>query len=145
MARDLTTSSAETRASGSAGPEAGTLTITATGHVSVSLWPAGGLLEHAYEQIETHLVGAVTLGDLTLWYDDEGRFKDEPHTNELATKLCGIYGPLVSDIVGTVLITGDTDDEGDTRPLTAEQLHELGAILEQLRPLPMPPIHRNLW
>lgn len=145
MTHDLTTWSAETLASGSAGPEAGTLTITAAGHVSVSPWPAGGLLEHAYEQIETHLVGAIALGNLTLWYDDEGRLKDEPQTNELVTKLCGLYGPLVSDIVGNVLVTGGADAEGEARPLSAEQLLDLGAILEQLRPLPMPPINRDLW
>lgn len=125
-------------------PEASTLTITEDGQTIVSPWPASGLLQHAYSQIGTDVVGALSLDDLTMWYDDEGRLADQPQTNELATKLSGQYGPLVCTIVGRVLITGGVDRNGDTLPLDREQLHQLMAVLDQLRVTPMPRIHPRL-
>lgn len=121
-----------------------TITITADGTVTTNPWPAG-LLEHLYSEIACRSVEIVDLGDVTVWYDDEGPYASAPVTNELITKLLGTYGPLVSDIVGTVVLTGGADADGDTLPLDDNQAAELVRCLEQLRHEPMPVLHTHLF
>lgn len=121
------------------------ITVTAAGDVRVNPWPSD-LLRHLYREIDCRTVEMVVLDEgLTAWCDDEGRFIDTPVTNELITKLCGTYGPLVCDIVGTVVLTGGADDEDDTLPLTDLQAGELVLRLEQLRDAPMPRLSPDLF
>lgn len=69
--------------------------------------------------------------DVTFWIDEEGKFKDLP-PNQEATALLKQW--LTHDdrtlnpgdvLVGTVVITGGTDDEGETLGLTPESTEEI--------------------
>lgn len=82
-------------------------------------------------------------GEISVWYDDEGRLADEPQTNELATKLCGTYGDLVCDLVGAVMVTAGTTDAGETMPLSGAQAASFLELLRDLDDTPMPEIDQT--
>jgi uncharacterized protein DUF3846 len=126
--------------------DASTITITPRNEVIVNAWPVESLLSHAYEQLECQTVGALDLDaagvDFSLWYDDEALYNGAPEINELATKICGLQGPLCSEIIGTVMLTGIPNREGDTQPLSRDQAQLLLDLLGELHSAPMPEIHR---
>lgn len=125
---------------------ASTITVTADNEVRVNPWPLESLLTHAYEELECDTVGALDLriGELvfSMWYDDEALLNGTPVVNRLATKLCGLQGPLRAAIHGTVLLTGAPDGVGDTQPLTQAQAQALLEHLQDLASAPMPPLFR---
>lgn len=109
-----------------------TLTLTTAGEIRVNNWPLD-LLQHAYREIGCSCVTTVALGaSLTLWCDDEGLLASAPQANQLATSLCIFHDPLQSVLVGNVVITGGVDAEGDTHPLTPDQVAALLGVLEGL-------------
>lgn len=120
-----------------------TITIHPTGDVFRSDWPdAGQLLQHLYQQMNCSLVAPVSLGEhLTLWCDEEA-FMDEP--NALATKLCGLFGPLNSYLAGIVVLTGPGDSQGRTQPLNGEAAEHLRRVLSRLQHRPWPAIGSTL-
>lgn len=116
-----------------------TITIHPAGDVGVNHWPGAGLLPHLYEQIGCSMVTPVGLGtNLTLWCDDEGLLAAAPQVNHLATKLCGLYGPLRSHLVGAVVLTGPADESGETLPLGPSAVAVLVDIFRTVNNQPMP-------
>lgn len=117
-----------------------TITITDTGLVIVNEWPGRGqLLTHLYEQIGCQLVSKVDLGNrLTMWCDEEAALVEQPSINPTATKLCRLYGPLQSYLLGTVVLTGGADTEHRTSPLSVQAVAVLAKILDTVAALPMP-------
>ncbi|WP_432091425.1 DUF3846 domain-containing protein [Streptomyces sp. NRRL F-5630] len=66
---------------------------------------------------------------LDMWLDDEGLFNHP--VNPLATMLAKRHGFDHQTYHGPVLLTGSADEEGDTLPLTREQMAaHLSALLE---------------
>ena len=76
------------------------------------------------------MIEAVTLSDtLTLWVNEEGKMNGLP-VNEYATKLfASEFGAGIDIIVGNAIITGGSNDEGETLGLADTQVEELVADL----------------
>ena len=72
------------------------------------------------------MIEAVTLPNgLTLWVNEEGKMDGLP-VNDYATRLfVSAFGAGVDIIVGNAIVTGGTDDEGETLGLTNEQIKSL--------------------
>ena len=117
-----------------------TITIHPTGRVVVNGWPGTGqLMPHLYEQIQCSVTTPIELGtQLTMWCDDEGLIAAAPELNQLATKLCALYGPLRCYLVGIVVLTGPADRTGHTLPLGPAAVAVLADILDTVADLPMP-------
>lgn len=78
-------------------------------------------LRAAYEAIGCRLVDIVRLDyDLDMWVDDEGMLVENPdeNINQLATRLCALFGPLRQCIYGNTILTGGADNEGETLGLS---------------------------
>lgn len=65
------------------------------------------------------------LADLSIWVDEEGKLKTLPY-NPRATLIANIPGDI---IVGTVVITGPPDSEGETLGLTFEQIEKVRSVI----------------
>ena len=71
-------------------------------------------------------VQAVDLtADVTLWCNEEGKMNGLPR-NVIATSLWIDQFGETDIIVGNVVLTGGSDDEGEILPLTVEALERLG-------------------
>jgi hypothetical protein len=73
---------------------------------------------------------AVALSEeLTLWLHEEGKLEGLPH-NEVGQVLWdATYGAGTDYIVGNIAITGGTDEEGETLPLTASAVSKIMQML----------------
>lgn len=81
------------------------------------------------KQLQTAVDGfvqAIGIGDeLTLWCNEEGKMMGLPH-NPYAQKLWdNAFGVDTDYIVGNIVLTGGTDDDGHTLGLTDEQIDNL--------------------
>jgi hypothetical protein len=59
---------------------------------------------------------------IDMWIDDEGLYNHEDEPNIYATAFLAQFGQVAQMIMGPVLLTGGADEEGDTLPLTRDQL-----------------------
>ncbi|MEU0311661.1 DUF3846 domain-containing protein [Streptomyces cyaneofuscatus] len=103
------------------------LRIQADGRFELIDWPqpGGGTLNTLLAAIGCRAVDAVTIStDLTMWVDDEGIVTGLP-VNGGATALYAAHKPPHQTYHGTVVITGGVDSEGDTLPLTTDQITAL--------------------
>lgn len=74
---------------------------------------------------------AVSTGHCLFWRDEEGELKEYP-ANMAATYLWWKLNPEMEgrdDLQGPVLVTGPTDEEGDTTPVPDEVIELLQRIL----------------
>jgi hypothetical protein len=102
--------------------------------MAVAISPAGSvelidLSSGSLEKLQTAVGGwvqAIELSnELTLWCNEEGKMIGLEH-NPLAQHLWDrAFGAGTDYIVGTVVLTGGTDDEGDTIGITEEQILSL--------------------
>lgn len=117
-----------------------TITIHPAGAGVTSNWPGSNqLLTHLYAQIGCSLVTPIGLSEqLTLWCDDEGMLAVDAEINEVATKLCSVFGPVRRYLVGSVVLTGPADATGNTLPLGPAAVAVLARILDTVNDLPMP-------
>ena len=85
----------------------------------------GTTSEESYNALSTAVGGLIEAVDISetviMWCNEEGKVYGLPH-NALATKVFTRTFGHVDEIKGDVVITGGTDDEGDTLGLTDEQL-----------------------
>lgn len=65
-------------------------------------------------------VKSPSVGELSVWVNDEGLYDEEAVLNPFATALCAERGFAVP-IVGDVVITGGVDAVGNTKGLTQRQ------------------------
>lgn len=74
-------------------------------------------------------VQAIDLSDrLTMWLNEEGKL-DGLIPNDFATQMfCRRFGEGTDIIVGNIVLTGGTDDEGETLGLTQEQVESFSFI-----------------
>jgi hypothetical protein len=94
------------------------------------------LVDVGLETLQTAVGGyieAVTLSHrATLWLNEEGKLKKLPH-NPYAQQLWdNVYGAKTDYIVGDVVVTGGTDDEGETISLTDAQVNEIVELVEKV-------------
>jgi hypothetical protein len=102
--------------------------------MAVAISPAGSvelidLSSGSLEKLQTAVGGwvqAIELSnELTLWCNEEGKMNGLEF-NPFAQHLwCQAFGAGTDYIVGTVVLTGGTDDEGDTIGITEEQILSL--------------------
>lgn len=92
------------------------LVIPVTGHMSEIEWPAQSpdQLRALYRAIGCRTVTVIpgTHDTITVWADDDGLLIQAPELNARASVLC--RGP----VVGTVVVSGGSDSDGDTLPLS---------------------------
>lgn len=70
------------------------------------------------------------LAGFTLWLNEEGKITGLPF-NDIATMLWELsYGAYTDIILGDCVITGGTDDEGETLGLDAEQIDYLEQVIK---------------
>jgi hypothetical protein len=107
------------------------IVITPEQEVSVQQMP----IANEYDFLNTAVAGwiqAVELSEdlegITLWVNEEGKMNSLPY-NQKATFLWEKSYGFTDVIVGTAVLTGGTDDEGETLPLTDVQVAEILALL----------------
>jgi hypothetical protein len=107
------------------------IVITPEHEVSVQQMP----IAKEYDFLNTAVAGwiqAVELSEdlegITLWVNEEGKMNGLPY-NQKATYLWEKSYGFTDVIVGTAVLTGGTDDEGETLPLTDVQVAEILALL----------------
>ncbi len=108
------------------------IVITPEHEVSVQQMP----MADEYNFLNTAVAGwiqAVPLDDnlegITLWVNEEGKLNNLPY-NPLATILWEMSYGFTDVICGTAVLTGGTDDEGETLPLTDEQVAKILAVVK---------------
>ena len=72
-----------------------------------------------------------TADTMTMWVNEEGKLMDLP-INQFGTLFYQRYFGASDIIVGDIVFTGGTDDEGYTLGLDAKQIELLRAILDRL-------------
>jgi hypothetical protein len=71
--------------------------------------------------------------EVTMWVNEEGLFRSDLKLNILATRMFSQFHETYTPIMGPVVFTGGTDDEGDTLGLGggyAESLRELAKFMK---------------
>ena len=67
-----------------------------------------------------------------MWIDDEGKLMDEPKYSSFATVLWTLEYGMTDIVAGDVIITGGTDDEGNTLGLTKDGVIEVLTAVKQM-------------
>jgi len=108
------------------------IVITPEHEVSVQQMP----IADEYNFLNTAVAGwiqAVSLADdlegITLWVNEEGKLDNLPY-NQKATYLWEQSYGFTDVICGTAVLTGGSDDEGETLPLTDVQVAQVLALLK---------------
>lgn len=111
------------------------IVITADKKVSVEQMPSTSPDE--YNFLNTAVAGwiqavelAENLEGITLWVNEEGKMNGLPY-NALATYLWELSYGFTDVIVGNAVLTGGTDDEGETLPLTDEQVAKVLSLITE--------------
>jgi hypothetical protein len=106
--------------------------ITPEHEVSVQQMPVA----NEYNFLNTAVAGwiqAVALTDdlegITLWVNEEGKLDNLPY-NPLATLLWEMSYGFTDVICGTAVLTGGSDEDGETLPLTDVQVAQILAIVK---------------
>ena len=71
--------------------------------------------------------------DLTLWCNEEGKLINGMEVNVIGTHLYEKSYSMTDVIMGNIVLTGGTDDEGETLPLPSTWLAYVEEIAERLR------------
>ena len=91
------------------------------------------------------LIQPIRLDGLTLWCNDEGKIEGLPH-NPYAQELWDrVYGVKTDYLVGDVVITGGTDEKGDTIPLSRTEADDLIDIAATVAEFVGPRITITTW
>lgn len=108
--------------------------IETDGSVKVDQMPAGGSAEYQY--LNTAVAGWIQCVDLdealegvTIWVNEEGKMEGLPY-NALATLVWETSYGFTDVIVGNAVLTGGTDDDGETLGLTDEQVAKILALVK---------------
>jgi hypothetical protein len=95
------------------------------------------VLRALYDQIGCTAVDAVGLAaDVDMWVDDEGALKPQLRVNQLASYIATRYGLPFQLYVGTVVLAGGPDDDGNTTSLSKSARETLLALVAELRSIP---------
>lgn len=87
-------------------------TIGADGDMCFGQFPKS--LDNIYGALDCHGIEAVRLQDAVMYVDDEGKFKENPRLNKVATIIAWMNGLPTSDwIAGNAIIFGTVSPEGE--------------------------------
>jgi hypothetical protein len=67
--------------------------------------------------------------DVVMWCNEEGKLEGLPHNPVGQTLWNGTYGAGTDYIVGNVVFTGGSDEDGETLPLSEERASEIRAVV----------------
>lgn len=71
-------------------------------------------------------VQAITIRpDITMWLNEEGKINRAPHNPVGQSLWNNVYGKDTDYIVGDVVLTGGTDDNGETLPISNETVEAI--------------------
>ena len=108
------------------------IVITPEHEVSVQQMPVAG----EYNFLNTAVAGYIQaveldeeLAGITIWVNEEGKLDRLPY-NQKATYLWEKSYGFTDVICGTAVLTGGSDDEGETLPLTDVQVAQILALLK---------------
>jgi hypothetical protein len=93
------------------------LKISTTGKITA-------LKDTSLESLQTEVDGwvqAVDLDGLTLWCNEEGKMNGLSHNPYAQGLWDAVYGAETDYIVGDIVLTGGTDEEGEIIPLTQNE------------------------
>lgn len=68
--------------------------------------------------------------NLVVWADEDGPWTQP--VNPLLMRLVQRYGQLAQELYGTALLTGTTDEEGESRDLTSDQISSLLSTINSM-------------
>lgn len=108
------------------------LLIAPTGDIVQINLPSGtrDQLTVMYSVLRCRNVACVGVSSsIHMWVDDEGLYSHTDEPNFPAVFFLSNFGQVVQPIYGPVLLTGGSDEEGDTLPLSRDKL---AAILSKL-------------
>jgi len=71
--------------------------------------------------------------DMTMWCNEEGKLISLPHNPFAQFMWDKSFGTYTDYIVGDIVLTGGTDEDGATLGLTDEQVQVIGKIVETIR------------
>jgi len=74
-------------------------------------------------------IEAVSFTGFTMWVNEEGLFRNDLKPNAVA------YGFYPTPIMGNIVFTGSTDDEGETLPLNEKDAKVIRRIAKNCREL----------
>ena len=107
--------------------------IKTDGSVSLEEMPSGD--RESYNYLNTAVAGWIqsvdldeTLTGFTLWVNEEGKLDGLPY-NQKATHLWELSYGFTDVIVGNAVLTGGTDEHGDTLGLTDDQVTKVLEVL----------------
>lgn len=72
-----------------------------------------------------------TIGDLTLWCNEEGKLDGLPF-NQAATMLWELFYGKTDYMVGDVVLSGGTDEEGNTISISEERSVQLAQLFSMV-------------
>lgn len=105
------------------------LTIDVDGTTAVQTWDTtDDTLPHLQRAVGGCVDVVALTGDLDMWLNDEGLLIGLP-VNILATGIAALHGLTHQVYVGPVVLTGGADAEGNTLPLTEQQVQLLQAYV----------------
>lgn len=111
------------------------LVISFTGTLNTAELPENQELSFLQEQVGGYVQVIDLVGELegvSLWVNEEGKMYGLP-INEVATYLWEKSFGKTDVIVGNAVLTGGSDDAGETMPLTDEQVEMItNALLEMV-------------
>lgn len=90
------------------------------------------ITENELKQLQEAVDGyieAVNFGSFTMWVNEEGLLRNDLKPNPVA------YGFYPQPIMGNIVFTGLSDEEGDTLPLSEDWAKAIRKIAKQTREL----------
>lgn len=82
--------------------------------------------------VEGYIEAVDIFEDLTMWVNEEFLLRSEPDPNPIATAIFGLVGGNYT-IQGRVVLTGGTDDEGNTLGLHPDIAEELKTFIAEAK------------
>ena len=71
--------------------------------------------------------------DVTMWVNEEGLLRNDLEMNDIATSLYAQMYEITNPIIGDVVFTGGTDEEGETLGLADDYVDAIYALVDNYK------------
>jgi hypothetical protein len=71
--------------------------------------------------------------DVTMWVNEEGLLRNDLEMNDIATSLYAQMYDITNPIIGDVVFTGGTDEEGNTLGLGDDYVNAIYALVDNYK------------
>lgn len=103
--------------------------IATSGEVTELEFEGYAKLSDFYREIGCEYVQAISMNNVVMWLDEEGKLKDKL-MNQIASEMFWEHFPGAEDfIVGDVVLTLDEDDSGNLLGFTSEQVEGFRSLI----------------